>query len=108
MAPERQAVWQEWAVAQELHRRAALAGAAEPDRLPFWQGGGHEIDFVRPTGSGIEVKRGSATALDFAWFRRSFPRGELTVVCATPFSAPGVRGETLHTFLGGDADPAAG
>ena len=102
MAPERQGIWHEWAVAQELHRRAALAGMSEPDRLPFWQGAGHEIDFVLPDGRFVEIKRGAATALDFAWFRRSFPRGELTVVCATPFSAPGIRGETLHTFLSGN------
>lgn len=99
MAPERQAVWLEWAVAQELHRRAALAGATEPERLPYWQGGDHEIDFVLPDAC-IEVKRGSATALDFAWFPGTFARGTLTVVCATPFASERVRGETLARFLG--------
>ena len=102
MAPERQAVWYKWAVAQELYRRAALAGSTEPERLPFWQGGGHEIDFALPDGRLIEVKRGQASALEFSWFPKSFPRSELTVVCATPFSADHARGVTLSEFLGGN------
>jgi predicted AAA+ superfamily ATPase len=98
---ERLAVWHEWAVAQELFRRAAMRGQPDPERIPYWQGGGHEIDFVAGNQSFYEVKLGRATALDFSWFKRSFPQGELTVVCATPFEADSIRGITLDTFLRG-------
>jgi uncharacterized protein len=101
LSPARQAAWYEWAVAQELFRRAAVRGDPDPERIPYWQGGGHEIDFVLGGGEYIEVKRGRATALDFTWFRPSFPRSRLTVICATPFEADGVRGVTLETFLSG-------
>jgi hypothetical protein len=101
MSNERQAVWYQWVVAQELFRRRALAGQEEPERIPFWQGGGHEIDFVQRGGTFVEVKRGRATALDFAWFPKTFPRGRLEVVCATPFETDHIRGLTLHDFLQG-------
>jgi hypothetical protein len=45
------------------------------------------------------VKRGRASALDFAWFAKAFPKGRLTVVCATPFRSDRVEGVTLETFL---------
>jgi predicted AAA+ superfamily ATPase len=101
MSNERQAVWYEWAVAQELFRRRAIAGEAEPERLPFWQGGGHEVDFVQRRGPFVEVKRGRASALDFAWFAKTFPRATLEVVCATPFETDRIRGLTLQDFLQG-------
>ncbi len=97
--PERQGVWYEWAVAQELFRRAALAGRPEPERIPYWQGERREIDFVAGPGEFVEVKRGPATALDFTWFPRVFPRARLTVVCRTPFQAERVVGVTLDAFL---------
>ncbi len=103
MPPERQGVWHEWAVAQELFRRAAIRGLPEPGRVPYWQGGDHEIDFVSRDAGFVEVKRGRATALDFAWFARAFPKERLTVVCATPFEADQVRGLTLEAFLQGGA-----
>jgi hypothetical protein len=49
----------------------------------------------------VEVKRGRASALEFAWFARSFPRGRLTVVCSTPFEADRITGVTLAQFLTG-------
>ncbi len=103
MQPERQAAWHEWAVAQELFRRAAIRGQADPERIPHWQGGGHEIDFVAAADAFIEVKRGQTSALDFAWFAKVFPKGRLTVVCATPFEGDRVRGVTLEAFLTGEA-----
>jgi predicted AAA+ superfamily ATPase len=103
LPPARQAAWHEWAVAQELFRRAAIRGQADPERIPHWQGGGHELDFVVAGDAFIEVKRGRATALDFAWFSKIFPKGYLTVVCATPFEADRVRGVTLEAFLAGKA-----
>jgi predicted AAA+ superfamily ATPase len=99
LPPERQAVWHEWAVAQELFRRGAIAGRSDPERIPYWQAGGHEIDFVASIDSFIEVKRGRATALEFAWFPRVFPKGRLTVVCSTPFETDRIRGITLEAFL---------
>jgi predicted AAA+ superfamily ATPase len=101
LPPARQAAWHEWAVAQELFRRAAIGGAAAPERIPYWQGGDHEIDFVIAADAFIEVKRGQASALDFTWFPKAFPKGHLTVVCATAFEADRVRGVTLEAFLAG-------
>jgi len=110
LPPDRQGVWHEWGVAQELFRRAALEGRPEPERIPYWQGAGHEIDFVPASDRFVEVKRGRATALDFAWFPKVFPRATLTVVCSTPFEADRIVGMTLETFLAGGTarDPAAG
>jgi predicted AAA+ superfamily ATPase len=102
MTPARQGVWYEWAVAQELFRRSALRGEAEPERLPFWQSKEHEIDFVMRDGSMVEVKRGRASGLEFAWFGKTFPRKKLQVVCTTPFETDRVRGVTLHQFLLGE------
>lgn len=103
LPPERQGVWYEWAVAQELFRRAGIRGAPEPERLPYWQSGEREIDFVTGDDSFVEVKRGRASALDFAWFPKVFPKGRLTVVCATPFEADSIRGVTPDSFLRGEA-----
>jgi predicted AAA+ superfamily ATPase len=103
MPPERQAAWYEWAVAQELFRRASIRGQSDPERIPYWQGGDHEIDFVVAADTFIEVKRGQASALDFTWFSKVFPKGHLTVVCTTPFEADRVRGVTLEAFLTGEA-----
>ena len=102
LTPERQGVWHEWAVAQELFRRAAIRGAPEPDRLPYWQSRDDEIDFVAGQDSFVEVKRGRCSALDLAWFPKTFPKGRLTVVCATPFEAHRIRGVTLDAFLRGE------
>jgi predicted AAA+ superfamily ATPase len=98
----RQAAWHEWAVAQELFRRAAIRGRADPERIPYWHGGAHEMDFVTDE-TFVEVKRGQASALDFSWFSKMLPKGRLTVVCATPFEADRVRGVTLEAFLAGEA-----
>lgn len=95
----RQGVWFEWAVAQELFRRAAIRGEPEPERIPHWRSPDHEIDFVTGTDGMLEVKRGRATALDFTWFPKVFPKQKLTVVCSTPFTADVVEGVTLDAFL---------
>ena len=101
MSPGRQGAWHEWAVATELFRRPALAGSAEPERVPYWQGGEHELDFVAAPDHLVEVKRGRAAALEFAWFTKAFRKTRLTVVCSTPFQASQVRGVTLDEFLRG-------
>lgn len=102
LSPARQGVWYEWAVAQELFRRAAIRGEPEPERLPFWKSREHEIDFVAGEDRYIEVKRGRADALELSWFPKVFPRGKLTVVCSTPFEAQRIRGVTLDGFLRGE------
>lgn len=88
----------EWLVAQELWRRAAWAGA-EPEGLGFWQSRDHEVDFVARGEEWIEVKIGRAGPLDFSWYPKTFPRGRLTVICATPFETERIRGVTLQDFL---------
>lgn len=99
LPPDRRGIWHEWAVAQEVFRRAALVGAREPERIPYWQSQEHEIDFVAGDAQFIEVKSGAASALDFSWFSSAFPRGHLTVVCKTPFKGPRIRGITLDDLL---------
>jgi predicted AAA+ superfamily ATPase len=100
LPPERQSVWLEWLVAQELHRRKALRGDPEPERLPYWHGGGHEIDFVVGDGEFVEVKRGRTSSLEFAWFARTFHEGRLTVVSSSRFESDRVRGVTIEDLLG--------
>ena len=92
------AVLVEWLVAQELSRRAAWEGA-DPEALGFWQSREHEIDFVVSGEQWIEVKLGRAGPLDFRWFPKISVRGQLTVVCSTPFETDRIRGVTLHDFL---------
>jgi predicted AAA+ superfamily ATPase len=104
MPPGRQGLWYEWAVAQELFRRAALRGDAEPERVPFWQSARNEVDFVPANGPLIEVKRGRASPLEFDWFHRAFPQHRLTVVCSTPFETDRICGVTLKDFLLDDGD----
>jgi predicted AAA+ superfamily ATPase len=108
LGTERLAIWHEWAVAQELFRRAALRGDPEPERVPYWQGADREIDFVPSASDFVEVKLGRATALDFSWFAKTFPRARLTVVCKTPFDSDRVRGVTLEALLRADASHDAG
>lgn len=79
----------EWAVAQEIWRRAAIAGDPTPEDLSFWRSREHEIDFVTPSGF-VEVKLGRAGPLDFTWFPRIFPGEALTVVTSHPFETDAV------------------
>ncbi len=91
--------WWEWLVAQELFRRAALAGEESPERMHYWQSTEHEADFVVDPAQFIEVKQGRTTALDHAWFARSFPKANLRVVGAERFETATVRGVTMEDFL---------
>ncbi len=99
LSPEQHAMWLEWLVAQELYRRKALRGDPEPERLPFWQGAGHELDFVAGNDEFIEVKRGSTSPLEFAWFHRTFPKSHLTVISASRFATDHIKGVTMEDFL---------
>lgn len=94
----RQGVWLEWLVAQELYRRAAVEGRDEPERLPFWQGGEHEVDFAGQ-GEWYEVKRGKTSPMDFSWFPRVFPKGKLTVVCDARWETDHVKAARFEDFL---------
>ena len=114
LAPERQGVWLEWLVAQELWRRRAIAGVGAPELLPYWSSRRHELDFVVASGQPgstdvdfVEVKRGRAGPLDFGWFPRMHHGRTLTVVCDAPFETPVVRGVDIAAFLLGD-DAVAG
>jgi len=91
----------EWLVAQELWRRAAVEGADLPEALAFWRSADHEIDFVRGDESFVEVKLGTSTPLEFAWFPRVFPRGVLTVVGGSRFRTDRIAGVDLADFLRG-------
>lgn len=88
-----------WLVAQEIWRRSVLRGVENPEAFGFWSSKEHEIDFVTPDGDFIEVKRGRAGPLDFAWFPNAFPKKRLTVICREPFESRNVRGVTTEDFL---------
>jgi predicted AAA+ superfamily ATPase len=91
--------WWEWLVAQELFRRAALAGEDSPERMHYWQSTEHEIDFVVGPTRFIEVKHGRTTALEHAWFAKSFPKATLQVIGAERFDAAAIHGTTVEDFL---------
>ena len=98
-SPEEQGKWTEWLVAQELWRRRARAGEELPELLHHWQGRRHELDFVVGPEAFIEVRRGAASPLDFAWFAASFPGARLTVVNPNRFETDQVRGVPLRDWL---------
>lgn len=91
----------EWAVAQELWRRAALQGDEAPETMHFWQSRTHELDFVMSPDTFLEAKRGNASPAEFAWWVKSFPRGKLTVLSQARFDTDRVKGVTLEDFLAG-------
>ncbi|MEW6755486.1 MAG: hypothetical protein AB1505_31590 [Candidatus Latescibacterota bacterium] len=95
----------EWLVAQEIWRRAALRGEETPEVMHFWQAKEHELDLVLPPHRFVEVKRGKASPVEFAWWARSFPKGQLTVVNAAAFRAERMVGMTAEEFLGEDWGP---
>lgn len=99
LSKPQQAQLVEWIVAQEIWRRAVLKDVHTAERIGFWQSSRHEIDFVCPDGSLVEVKLGKAGPLDFGWFKPAFLHQRLTVVCSTPFETDHIRGVTLADFL---------
>lgn len=99
LGPEEQGRWYEWLVAQELWRRAAIRGEESPEHQLYWRSKKHEVDFVRPPQTYVEVKRGRTGPLDFAWFPRTFPDGRLVVVGGDRFETDRVRGVTFEDFL---------
>jgi predicted AAA+ superfamily ATPase len=99
MSPPRMGVWYEWAVAQELWRRAVIDGAEFPELMAYWQSSEHEIDFVPHKGEYIEVKSGPASPLEFTWFPKMFRNDHLTVINASRFETGFCKGITLEDFL---------
>jgi len=94
-----QAPFLEWAVAQEIWRRRAIEGDDFPELSAFWQSKEHELDYVQAPDRFLEVKRGHASALEFSWFPKVFPKGRLTVVNAGRFETAQMIGVTLEDFL---------
>ncbi|MBI3985928.1 MAG: ATP-binding protein [Lentisphaerae bacterium] len=101
---EAKAVWYEWAVAQELWRRAAIRGTEFPEEMSHWRSDEHELDFVLEANRFTEVKLGKTTPLEFAWFGRVFPKGRLLVVNQAVYETRNIRACTLADFLLQDDD----
>jgi predicted AAA+ superfamily ATPase len=99
MPRQRQGELLEWAVAQELFRRAAIRGDELPELLPHWSSKEHEVDFVTDPDSFIEVKAGKTSPLEFAWFARTIPNGRLTVVSGSSYETDRIRGVPMEVFL---------
>lgn len=99
LPPGDQAYLIEWLVAQEIWRRAAIRGEDLPEEMGFWQSKSNEIDFVLGKESFLEVKIGKANPLEFTWFTKSFPKGQLKVINENRFSSEHIEGITLEEFL---------
>lgn len=98
LSEREQGVWYEWLVAQEISRRNAIAGhILEP--LSFYQDKNHEIDFVLSKNQFLEIKRGQSSALEFAWFPKTFPHEKLTVINTKSFATNHVDGMSLEAFM---------
>ncbi|MFO8070443.1 MAG: AAA family ATPase [Polyangia bacterium] len=91
--------WWEWLAAQEIWRRAAIAGDETPERMAYWKSRSHELDFVLDAGRFVEIKSGRTSPLELGWFAESFPRGRLTVVGRDRFETERIRGVTMEDFL---------
>jgi predicted AAA+ superfamily ATPase len=101
MPRERQGEFLEWAVAQELFRRAALRGDELPELLPHWSSKDHEIDFAVDQDTYVEVKAGKTSPLEFAWFPKVFPGARLVVVSESSYETDAIVGVTIEDFLMG-------
>ncbi len=99
LAPEAQGMWWEWLVAQEIHRRQALAFSDLPEYFYYWRNSEHEIDFVNFQNQFIEVKRGGSSALEFKWFPKLFPKKKLLVLNKKSFSSQYVTGIGFEEWL---------
>jgi len=99
MPPEMQARWLEWLAAQELWRRSAIRGDEFPELSLHWKSKNHELDFVIGPETFVEVKRGRATPLDYAWFAKVFPRARLILINSDSFETRQITGLTMEDFL---------
>jgi predicted AAA+ superfamily ATPase len=91
----------EWAIAQELWRRACITQADHmPEYLNFWHSKTHEIDFVLPEKQQyFEIKLGKSNAVEFLWFLKSFHQETLTVINTQTFDSERIIGITMENFL---------
>jgi uncharacterized protein len=94
-------MWVEWAVSQEVWRRAAIRGEELPEEQMHWRSKEHEIDFVLDPASFLEVKLGATNPLEFAWFAHVFPKKKLTVVSQSSYATQAIRGIRLEDFFSG-------
>lgn len=99
LPPQQQGYWVEWLVAQELLRRLSISGDSILDPQAFWQSKMHEVDFVLSENQFLEVKRGTCSSLEFAWFSKVLPRKQLLVINNKAFASEHVRGISLEEFL---------
>lgn len=99
LSPAEQGRWLEWLVAQELWRRAAIRGDEAPEVMAYWKTKKSELDFVTSPTEFLEVKRGVANPLEFAWFPSTFPGARLTVIGSERFDSERIRGITVEDFL---------
>lgn len=98
--PEKeQGIWYEWLVAQEILRRNSIQGTHLLAPLAFWQNKNHELDFVTAGKKYIEVKRGQTSPLEFSWFAKQFPQGNLTVISKNQYATDQIKGCSLENFL---------
>ena len=101
MPETEQGKWYEWLVAQELWRRAAIAGQENPELQFFWQSQEHELDFFVRNQFFVEVKRGKTSPFEFQWFLKVFPKKKLRVVSASSFDGGSIQGISFEDFLRG-------
>jgi len=97
---EEQAKFLEWLVAQEIWRKAAIAGTDMPEIQYFWQSNKAELDFRLREDMWLEVKRGKVSPSEFSWFLKVFPKAKLTVVSGSgEFQYDFLRGISFENFL---------
>ncbi|MDQ2993482.1 MAG: AAA family ATPase [Pseudomonadota bacterium] len=98
---EKQGIWYEWLIAQEILRRNSIEGTHILAPLAFWQNKNHEIDFVIPRKitEYIEIKRGGTSLLEFSWFPKQFPHSHLTVISKDQYNTDQMTGCLLEDFL---------
>lgn len=59
----------------------------------------HELDFVAHPELMIEVERGAASAFEFAWLPRAFPKARLLVAGRERFRADRMHGLSIELLL---------
>lgn len=102
LPPEVKGQWYEWAVAQELWRRAAVAGKELPEEMCHWESDRHALDFVLDASQMLEVKLGTTSPVEFAWFSKVFPKSRLTVICQNRYQTEQITSVSLEDFLLGE------
>lgn len=105
LPPEEQAKMLEWLLAQEIQRRRAIRGDDLSESMLFWSDKSHEIDFVLDSNTFVEAKIGKSGPMEYRWFSKLFPKGNLTVINKRRFDTERTRGVVLEDFLLADCSP---